>query len=107
MKNYRLKENINIMLHKHTIWKIMRKYTNRQIQEDSVKETSRFLEFTVKNLIEKSERLLEYNGSQNQRITKDCIKAIIKSEYDTLLPEKAGGNRKRDDILQSPNSEVM
>lgn len=86
----------------------MRKYTNRQIQEDSVKEASQFLELIVKHLVEKSERLLEYNGSKNQRITQDCIKAVIKSEYNALLPERVGDDieRKKDDILQSPNIEV-
>ena len=96
------------MLHNHTIWKLMRKYTNRQVQEDSVKETSQLLEFVVKHLVEKSEKLLEYNGTKNQRITKDCIKAVIKSEYYTFLPERVGDDieRKKDDFLQSPNIEV-
>jgi len=86
----------------------MRKYTNRQIQEDSVKETSQFLEHIIKNIVASSERLLLYNGTQNQRITGDCVKAVIKSEYDSLLPETVGGNekRKKDDILQSPNEVV-
>ncbi len=96
------------MLHTHTIWKIMRKYTNHQIQEDSVKETSQFLESIIENLVEKSEKLLEFNGTRNQRITKDCVKAVIKSEYNALLPERVGDDikRKKDDLLQSPNIEV-
>ena len=86
----------------------MRKYTNRQIQEDSVKETSLLLENIIKNIIESSEKLLLYNGNKNQRITKDCIKAVIKSEYNALLPERVGDDieRKKDDLLQSPNIEV-
>ena len=97
------------MLHNHTIWKLMRKYTNRQIQEDSVKETTKFLESIIKDLVEQSERLLEHHGSKNQRITKDCIRAIIKGEYNTILPLKAGGIKKEeiDNILQSPNREVV
>ena len=98
------------MLHKHTIWKLMRRYTKRQIQEDSVKETSDLLELIVKHIITKSEKLLEYNGSESQRITKDCIKAVIKSEYDTFLPEKVGDDiegKRKEDILQLPNKEMM
>lgn len=96
------------MLHKHTIWKLMRRYTDRQIQEDGVKEASQFLESIIKDLVEQSERLLEYNGSKNQRITKDCIKAVINSQSDIPLPFEAGGIKKEeiDDIVQSPNREV-
>ena len=72
----------------------MRKYTNRQIQEESVKEASQFLECIIKNIVEKSEILLKYNGTKNQRITEDCIKAVIKSEYYTVLPLKVGGIQK-------------
>ena len=87
----------------------MRKYTNHQIQKDSVKVTSQFLEYMIKNIVEKSENLLLYNGSKNQRITKDCIKAVIKSEYYTFLPLKVGGikKEKENDIFQSLNSEVI
>lgn len=74
----------------------MRKYTNHQIQEDSVKETSQFLEYMIKNIVEKSENLLRCNGTKNQRITKDCIKAVIKSEYYTFLPLNVGGTKKRE-----------
>ena len=87
----------------------MRKYTNRQIQEDSVKEISQFLEIIVKNLVEKSEKLLEYNGTKNQRISKDCIKAVIKSEWHTLLPKRAGDDvEKRKKIsLHLPKKKMM
>jgi hypothetical protein len=87
----------------------MRKYTNRQIQEESVKEASQFLECIIKNMVEKSEILLKYNGTKNQRITKDCIKAVIKSEYYTFLPLKVGGikKEKKNDIFQSLDSEVI
>ena len=93
------------MLHDHTIWKIMRKYTNRQIQVDSVKETSILLENIIRNIVESSEKLLLYNGNKNQRITKDCIKAVIKLKYDSLLPEMAGGikKEKESNMLQLPN----
>lgn len=97
------------MLHKHTIWKIMRKYTNRQIQADSVKETSLFLENIIKDIVENCEELLRYNGTKNQRITKDCVRTVIKGEYNAFLPLKAGGIKKerKNDILQSLNSEVV
>jgi hypothetical protein len=87
----------------------MRKYTKRQIQDNGVKETSQFLERMIKNIVEKSERLLEYNGTKNKRITKDCIKAVIKSEYYTFLPLEAGGTKKekKNDMFQSLNSEVV
>lgn len=95
------------MLHNHSIWKTMRKYTTRQIQDEGVKETSHFLENVIKDIIEGSEKLLQYNGNKNQRITKDCIKAVIKSEYNTALPERVGGKkRKKDEILQSSSVEV-
>jgi hypothetical protein len=70
----------------------MRKYTKRQIQEDSVKEISNFLENLIQDIIERSEKLLSYNGSKNQRISEECIKAVIKSKYNSLLPEKVGSD---------------
>lgn len=87
----------------------MRKYTNRQIQENSIKEISLFLENMIKDIVENCEQLLRYNGTKNQRITKECVRTVIKAEYHTFLPLEAGGIKKerKDDILQSINSEVI
>lgn len=94
------------MLHYYTIWKIMRKYTNRQIQEDSVKEISLFLENVVKDIVEDSEKLLQYNGNKNQRITKDCVKAVINNGHDTFLPLSAGGTKKEKEDIMHLQTEV-
>ena len=61
------------------------------------------------DIIENCEQLLRYNGTKNQRITKDCVRTVIKAEYHTFLPLEAGGIKKerKDDILQSLNSEVI
>ena len=98
------------MLHHYTIWMLMRKHTNRQIQEDGVVELSKYLEKEIKTIVEESENLLEHNGTKNQRITAECIESVINNKYNYILSEnksKTGGKKEiKDNILQLPNIEV-
>ena len=104
------------MLHCYTIWCLMRKYTNRQIQEEGVVVLSKYLEKKmgeeIKTIVEESEKRLEYNGTKNQRITAECIESIINNKYNYILSEnksRTGGEKKerKDNILQLPNNEVI
>lgn len=72
----------------------MRKHTKRQIEGDGVKLLTDYLEYTIQDVVKQSEALLKINGKKNQRISEDCIKAIIKGEYDTPVPFMAGGIEK-------------
>lgn len=70
----------------------MRKYTNRQITNDSTELIKNYLEKQIENIVKKSEQLLLYNSNnKNQRINKDCINSIInnnKNVYNSHLSEK-------------------
>ena len=48
MAGGKLKKQENIMLHTHTIWKLMRKYTDRQITDESVELIKSYLEKQIK-----------------------------------------------------------
>ncbi len=89
----------------------MRRHTNRQIQKEAVIDLSKYLEKEIKTIVEESEKLLEHNGTKNQRITAECIESIINNKYNYILSEyksKTGGEKKeiKDNILQLPNIEV-
>jgi len=75
----------------------MRKYTNRQIQEEGVVVLSKHLEKKmgkeIKTIVEESEKLLEYNGTKNQRITAECIESIINNKYNYSLSEHKSRTR--------------
>jgi len=81
------------MFHCYTIWCFMRKYTNRQIQEEGVVVLSKYLEKEIKTIVEESEKLLEYNGTKNQRITAECIESIINNKYNYSLSEHKSRTR--------------
>lgn len=67
------------MLQHHTIWKLMRKYTHRQVEPDSVDDISVFLEEIIRYIIEECEILLKYNGTKSSRISCDCVRPILNS----------------------------
>ena len=98
------------MLHHYTIWMLMRKHTNRQIQKESVVELLKYLEKEVEIVTKDAENRLKYNGTKNQRITAECIESIINNKYNYILSEnksKTGGKKEiKDNILQLPNIEV-
>lgn len=96
------------MLHHHTIWKLMRKYSQRQVESDSVEIVADYLEQTIANIIAECEKLLLYHGTKKTRISVDCVKSVIKDKRHTALSQTTGGNEKRkeENILHSPNEVV-
>ena len=68
------------VLHRHTIWKLMRKYTSRQIESDSVDDVVRFLEVIVWYIVQRCETLLKCNATEKTRISRDCVRAILNSK---------------------------
>lgn len=95
------------IFHRHTIWRLMRKYTKRQIQDEGVIELSKYLEGKIKEIVEYSEEILAHNGTKNQRITKDCIKAVISNSINTPLPHMAGGKKEKEELnLQKEKQEI-
>ena len=79
------------MLHHHTIRKLMRKYSHRQVESDSVEIVADYLEKTIANIVSECESLLSYNGTKISRISSDTIKGVIKSENNVPLPVSTGG----------------
>jgi len=101
------------MIHRYKVWKLMRNYTNRQVGNKAVQELTDFLnsaldiENFIKNIVDECESLLSYNGTNNNRISKDIIKGVIKQEYYLPLPVSTGGKgdkkRKGKKIPHMPN----
>jgi len=96
------------MLHHHTIWKLMRKYSQRQVESDSVEIVAEYLENAIADIIAECEKLLLYHGTKKTRISNDCVKSVKKKKKYTLLSQKTGGTEKRKgkNILHSPNEVV-
>ena len=84
----------------------MRNYTNRQVGNKAVQELTDFLnsaldiENFIKNIVDECESLLSYNGTNNNRISKDIIKGVIKQEYYLPLPVSTGGKGDKKRMLQ-------
>jgi hypothetical protein len=79
------------ILHTHTIWRMMRRYTDRQIEKESIDMIIAYLEKQIEFIVKQSELFLEFNGATNQRIGKNCVHSIInnKSEFfqNNLIPD--------------------
>lgn len=86
----------------------MRKYSQRQVESDSVGIVADYLENTIADIIAECEKLLLYHGTKKTRISVDCVKSVINGETYTLLSQKTGGNEKRkeENISHSPNEVV-
>jgi hypothetical protein len=83
------------MLHHHTVWNLMRKYTQRQVEPDSVDDVCIFLEEIVRYIVEESEKLLKYNGTKTSRISCDCVRPILNSRRNITFAAINGRRNKQ------------